>query len=125
MDGVALCTLALTFGRKIYRVSTLQYVGGDSRKSSHPHLSSKNWSGGPYGPWHGSFVRVRSEAWVIFHAKDESEGGWDGRKSRVQRMIWTPNGPHMDGSVSEMVPNEQSFMVTSTGASRACSLTVE
>lgn len=107
---------------KDYKMATLRYVGGDPldprswRKSRHPLLTSKQWGGGgPYGPGHGSFVHVGGETLAIFHAKDGDEGGWDGRKARVQRVMWTPDGPQMGGYTGLMVPNEQAFMAMPPG----------
>ena len=49
---------------------------------------------GPYGPGHGSFVSIGPrESVAVFHATDAPTDGWENRKARCQRVVWTPNGP--------------------------------
>ena len=107
---------------KDYKMSTLRYLGGDPldvnswRRSKQPLLTSKQWGGGgPYGPGHGSFVHVGGETLAIFHAKDGDDGGWEGRKARVQRVMWSLDGPYMGGVTGPMVPTEQAFMMMPAG----------
>jgi len=107
---------------KDYKMNTLRYLGGDPLdpkswlRSEHPLITSKpQGGGGPYGPGHGSFVHVGGETLAIFHGKDGDGGGWDGRKARVQRVVWSPDGPYMGGVTGTMVSTEQAFMSMPAG----------
>jgi GH43 family beta-xylosidase len=97
-------------------MNTLQYVGGDPlnpqswRKSKKPLIQAKPHGKGPFGPGHGSFVELDGETLAIFHAADRDNGGWEGRKARVQRVVWTSSGPHMGGEVGTLVPDANAFM---------------
>ena len=101
-------------------MATLRYLGGDPldphswRRGRKPLITSKPGGrgpqAGPYGPGHGSFINVGGETVAVFHAKDGDEGGWEGRKARVQRVTWTQDGPEMGGVTGPIVMNEQAFM---------------
>lgn len=50
--------------------------------------------GGVYCVGHCSFVKSpdETEDWLIYHAKDSADEGWEGRQTRAQKFGWQPNG---------------------------------
>ncbi|RYP18632.1 hypothetical protein DL767_009797 [Monosporascus sp. MG133] len=84
-----------------YKMATLQYVGGDPmdprsrRKSSGPLIAAKATGDGVWGPGHGSFLSFGNEVVAIFHATDRPTHGWANRRARVQRVLFTREGPFM------------------------------
>ncbi|TID24997.1 glycoside hydrolase family protein [Venturia nashicola] len=95
---------------KDYKMNTLYYSGGDPlacgswHKSRRPLIQNAgNGRAGPFGPGHGSFVNVNGETWAVYHATDREDQGWDGRKARVQRVLWGTDGPEMGGCVGTLV----------------------
>jgi GH43 family beta-xylosidase len=106
-----------------YKMNTLQFLGGDPlspsswRKSMTPLLQARGpGQGAPYGPGHSSFIRTpEGETWAIYHGTDREDDGWNNRKARVQRLLWTPNGPDMKGVVGTLVTNEAAFLAVSPG----------
>ncbi|KAF2119545.1 glycosyl hydrolase [Lophiotrema nucula] len=87
-----------------YKMNVLEFRGGnplDGRswyKWTRPLLTASRDDKPPYGPGHGNFVLVSGpggpEVWGVFHATD-AKTGWEGRKARVMRVGWGPQGPHM------------------------------
>ncbi|KAF2731929.1 Arabinanase/levansucrase/invertase [Polyplosphaeria fusca] len=87
-----------------YKMGVLEFRGGsplDSRnwvKWGRPLLEASKDGKAPYGPGHGNFVGVSGpggrEVWGVFHATDRRTG-WEGRRARVMRVGWGPNGPYM------------------------------
>ncbi|KAF2663799.1 Arabinanase/levansucrase/invertase [Microthyrium microscopicum] len=105
-----------------YKMNTIRYLGGDPvdprswSKSRRPLLTARGPNGGgPYGPGHGSFVQTMGETWAVFHGTDRETDGWENRKARVQRVVWTAEGPYMSGTVGRLVGNEAAFLAVSTG----------
>jgi len=92
---------------KDYKMATLQFCGGGDplnpgswNKSSEPLLQNSTSHGkGPFGPGHGNFVRVGDETMAVFHATDGPGDGHAGRKCRLQRVVFGPEGPWMGGCV--------------------------
>ncbi|RYP25560.1 hypothetical protein DL768_011437 [Monosporascus sp. mg162] len=82
-----------------YKMATLQYVGGDPmeprswRKSSGPLIAANAAGDGVWGPGHGSFLSFGNEVVAIFHATDTPTHGWANRRARVQRVLFTREGP--------------------------------
>ncbi|EON68313.1 hypothetical protein W97_07571 [Coniosporium apollinis CBS 100218] len=89
---------------KDYKMATLQYTGGDPmdprswRKSNKPLIENAPGRG-PYAPGHGMFMKLGEETVAVFHATDNDNDGWNGRKARVQRVKFTNEGPEMGGRV--------------------------
>ncbi|KAF2263046.1 Arabinanase/levansucrase/invertase [Lojkania enalia] len=87
-----------------YKMNVLEYAGGNPlhqsswRKWNTPLLTASRDDTPPYGPGHGNFVSVNgpggAEIWGVFHATD-AKTGWEGRKARVMRVGWGPQGPFM------------------------------
>jgi len=105
---------------KDYKMNTLQYIGGNPlnpqswRKSMVPLIQARKRGGGPFGPGHGSFVNVDGETLSTYHATDKDNEGWDNRKARLQRVVWSPCGPEMGGEVGTLVPDATGFMMNGT-----------
>jgi GH43 family beta-xylosidase len=93
---------------KDYKMATLQFLGGDPllptswKKSARSLLQSKGSGKGPFGPGHGNFVRVGEETMAVFHATDGAGEGHEGRKCRMQRVVFGREGPFMGGEVGEV-----------------------
>lgn len=107
---------------KDYKMATLQFRGGDPlnpsswKKSSKPLLqNSDKHDKGPFGPGHGNFVRVGDETMAVFHATDGPGDGHSGRKCRLQRVVFGPEGPHMGGCVGEVTRDLGIFSSGSAG----------
>lgn len=104
-----------------YKEIILRYVGGEPlhpgswRKDSTPLLVSAKSVHGPFGPGHGNFVTLGGETFNVFHATDRPNDGWENRKARLQRVMWTTNGPYMGRNVGIVVRDMQAFQ---TGPSR-------
>lgn len=100
---------------KEYKMNTLHYNGGDPLsphswvKCRKPLIQNSRRSG-PFGPGHGCFINVDGETWSIYHATDREDQGWDGRKARVQRVVWGQGGPEMGGCVGTLVREPGVFM---------------
>jgi hypothetical protein len=97
-------------------------------KRSRPLLCCRRDGRPPYGPGHGNFVLVDAagggngtdggrlhinngtgavkhnsttkEVWAVFHATDRRTG-WEGRRARVMRVGWGPDGPFMGNKEAE------------------------
>lgn len=97
-----------------YKMNTLQFLGGDPldprawRKADRPLIAAG--SRGPFGPGHGSFLDLGGEVVGVFHATDRETDGWENRKARVQRVIFTEQGPEMGGVVGPLTNSPQVFM---------------
>ena len=89
---------------KDYKMATLRLVGKDPlnpaswQKCSEPLLQNAE-HGGPYGPGHGSFLHFEDSTVCLFHATDRDTDGNQGRKCRLQRVVWTESGPYMGAIV--------------------------
>lgn len=83
-----------------YKMATLQYVGGDPmdprawRKGREPLAVTKDPVKGPWGPGHGTFLNFGDEVAAVFHATDGPRDGWGNRKARLQRLVFTDEGPY-------------------------------
>ncbi|KAF1987160.1 glycoside hydrolase family 43 protein [Aulographum hederae CBS 113979] len=101
---------------KDYKVNTIQWLGGDPldvrnwRKGNEPLLQNSRGHG-PYGPGHGNFITLDTGDMVsVFHATDNPTDGWNGRKARVQRVVFTQDGPHMGKVVGRQVGTIEKFL---------------
>lgn len=85
-------------------MNILHFTGGHPlspqswQKSPFPLIQAARDDTPPYGPGHGNFVSVNGpggpEVWGVFHATD-AKTGWEGRKARIMRVGWGPQGPFM------------------------------
>jgi hypothetical protein len=57
---------------------------------------------GPWGPGHGSFLHIGDDVVCVYHATDNPDDGWGNRKARMQRVVFTPEGPFMGGGVGTL-----------------------
>ena len=88
-----------------YALGRLTYSGGDILdprswvKAELPVLS-KEPAGRAFGPGHNSFVKSPdgSEDWIVYHAIDNSGGGWARRSVRAQRFGWNADGVPVFGA---------------------------
>lgn len=88
---------------KDYKLALLTYKGGDplDPKSWHKERTPLVRNAGenknaPFGPGHGSFIDFgNGETLALFHATDKETDGWENRKARIQRIVWSQDGPHM------------------------------
>ncbi|KAH8204940.1 hypothetical protein TruAng_000823 [Truncatella angustata] len=84
-----------------YKLAVLHYNGGDPLnprswpKGQQPLLESSGHDKGPWGPGHGSFINIGDETLCIFHGTDREDEGWENRKARCQRVMFTEVGPYM------------------------------
>lgn len=89
-------------------MNTLKFLGGDPlnpqswEKSKKPLIQNGPHGNGPWGPGHGSFMNVGDETVGIYHATDGPGDGWGNRKARLQRVVFTPNGPFMGDGVGQL-----------------------
>nr|OQO19114.1 hypothetical protein B0A51_14634 [Rachicladosporium sp. CCFEE 5018] len=110
-----------------YKMATLQYLGGHPmaasswRKSRKPLLQSDANGAGPYGPGHGMFLQEGGETLAVFHATDRVGDGNQGRKARMQRVIWDERGPWMGGWVGRETSSKEDWV---RGAASAESVTI-
>ncbi|KAI1342863.1 glycoside hydrolase family 43 protein [Xylariaceae sp. FL0016] len=87
-----------------YKMATLQFMRGNPldasswRKGAKPLIETKPGAAGPFGPGHGSFLQLRGEVVIVYHATDQPTDGWDNRRARVQRVAFTGQGPYMSKS---------------------------
>lgn len=104
---------------KEYKMATLRYVGGDPLnpaswlKSKVPLLQNdSSHREGPFGPGHGNFLHFKEsgQTFALFHATDKDDDGFKGRKCRMQKVEWTPEGPHMGGCVGKATRDVDRFM---------------
>jgi GH43 family beta-xylosidase len=105
---------------KDYKVNTLRYNGGDPlhpsswQKARYPLLQGRLRGGAPFGPGHGSFLNVGGDTVTIYHATDRPDDGWNNRKARIQRVMWTQDGPWM-GEVGPLVDTVQHYLAPPVG----------
>jgi len=99
-----------------YKMGVLHYTGGDPLnpdswvKQDEPLIQTAQGGHGPWGPGHGSFLNLRNEVVGIYHATDSPTDGWENRKARCQRVVFTPNGPTMGGCVGPLTNKLEVFM---------------
>ena len=91
-----------------YKMNTLRYTGGEPldprswQKSMRPLISNGPHGRGPWGPGHGCFMHVGDDVVGVYHATDSPTDGWENRKARMQRVVFTPEGPFMGGGVGPL-----------------------
>ncbi|GFZ30797.1 glycosyl hydrolase family 43 [Clostridium zeae] len=80
-----------------YCLGLLTNTDGDllnpsSWKKSGPVFSKAETA---YGPGHASFVKSTdgNEDWIVYHACEAANGGWDGRSIRAQKFTWENDYP--------------------------------
>lgn len=84
-----------------YKMNTIRYLGGDPldvkswQKGTKPLIQTANHDKGPWGPGHGSIITIEGQLVCIYHATDNKNDGWVNRKARMQRVLFTKDGPHM------------------------------
>ncbi len=63
------------------------------KKSEQP-LLAMNDEAGVYGPGHNSFTTSPdgSEDWIVYHATSGISDGWNNRKARAQKVLWSEDG---------------------------------
>lgn len=112
---------------KDYKMATLRYLGGGApldpaswAKSRGPLLESditagtntmggnvsgngeiakKKKEAGHFGPGHGSFLDIGGgDVVAVYHATDGPYDGWENRRARVRRVVFTEMGPYMGRS---------------------------
>lgn len=109
---VADCTTSWT---KDYKMAVLHYRGGDPlhpaswTKDSKPLIETAPGRQGPWGPGHGSFMHLGSETCAIYHATDRPTDGWDNRKARCQRVVFTASGPSMGSYCGALTSDLEDF----------------
>ena len=87
-------------GKPDYKVGYLWMpIGGDAMKPDswiqYPEpLLSRNDAAGVYGPGHHSFFKSPDgkEDWIAYHAKTTAAFTYNGRTSRVQKLMWNDDG---------------------------------
>ncbi|CAG7728157.1 unnamed protein product, partial [Allacma fusca] len=54
----------------------------------------RNDEQGVYGTGHASFTVSPdgSEPWIVYHAMERPDVGWEGRTARAERFGWNPDG---------------------------------
>ncbi|KAL7620370.1 hypothetical protein AAE478_009365 [Parahypoxylon ruwenzoriense] len=107
-----------------YKMATLQLVDGSDpldptswKKGKQPLVQTRKRhyideedgdkdgeADGLFGPGHGSFVDVNGEVVAIYHATDNSTDGWQNRRARAQRVMFTKDGPYMGAGESFGTP---------------------
>ena len=106
-----------------YKMNTLQYLGGDPLdpsswlKGTKPLIRNGDHGKGPWGPGHGSFLHVGSNdddgglgVLGVYHATDGPGDGWNNRKARMQRVVFTSNGPSMGDEVGKLTRDYEVFL---------------
>lgn len=84
-----------------YKMAVLYYTGGDPLhhqswlKGQEPLIQAEPNGRGPWGPGHGNFLTLGEDTVCIFHGTDDPADGWNNRKARCQRVVFTDNGPYM------------------------------
>ena len=106
-------------------MNTLQLLRGDPlnagswRKGSRPLLRNSGDGQPPYGPGHGCFMHIGNETVGLFHATDRDTDGNQGRKCRMQRVVFADDGPYMGEVCGPPTRNFDKFMEGSdTGPSK-------
>lgn len=96
-----------------YKMAVLHYTGGDPLdphswiKANEPLLQTcPHHHDGPWGPGHGNFVNVNGETLAVFHATDAPTDGWENRRARVQRVVFSDYGPYMGAFVGPKQPED-------------------
>jgi GH43 family beta-xylosidase len=96
-----------------YKLGMLSFQGGDVldranwRKSRRPVFESTlSREGNVFGPGHSSFVMSADEQehWIIFHAANRMDSGWD-RNVHAQKFSWNKDGsPEFGRPVPTSIP---------------------
>ncbi|GAM86444.1 hypothetical protein ANO11243_044580 [Dothideomycetidae sp. 11243] len=106
---------------KDYKMNTLQYTTGDPldasswKKGKQPLITNNDSGTGPWGPGHGSFIRIGNETLAVFHATDAPTDGWENRKARMQRVVFRDGQPFMGGKIGPLTSNYKDFIGDSAG----------
>ncbi|HZG78275.1 MAG TPA: family 43 glycosylhydrolase, partial [Paenibacillus sp.] len=68
-------------------------VPSNWKKSEQP-LLTMNDEAGVYGPGHNSFTTSPdgTEDWIVYHATSGISDGWNNRKARAQKVLWSEDG---------------------------------
>jgi GH43 family beta-xylosidase len=68
-------------------------VPGNWKKAEQP-LLTMNDEAGVYGPGHNSFTTSPdgTEDWIVYHATSGISDGWNNRKARAQKVLWSDDG---------------------------------
>ncbi len=79
-----------------YCLGLLEFTGGDPLNPAawqkHPRPVFQR-NAGTFGPGHNTMLQGRDGSWWnLYHAIDESGGGWRRRSIRAQRLSWSPAG---------------------------------
>lgn len=107
---------------KDYKMNTLRFRGGDPlspgawEKSMRPLIQNSPDGNGPFGPGHGSFMHIGDDIVGVYHATDGPGDGWRNRKARMQRVVFTAQGPSMGNAVGPL-GDVQAFMGASAPGS--------
>ena len=66
----------------------------DNWKKAPQPLLTMNEEAGVYGPGHNSFTTSPdgTEDWIVYHATSGKHDGWNNRKARAQKVLWTEEG---------------------------------
>jgi len=80
---------------EFYKIGALELTGNNplDRNSWHhiPNfLFGENKANSVYGTGHASFVKSKDgkEDYIVYHAMEKPDGGWEGRTARIQKFHW-------------------------------------
>ena len=99
-----------------YKMGVLHYRGGDPldprawHKEHQPLIQTAPGGRGPWGPGHGSFLNLGGEVLSVYHATDNATDGWENRKARCQRVVFTEHGPSMGGCCGPITNDTNLFI---------------
>lgn len=107
---------------KHYKMATLRLHGSNPldaacwEKSREPLIQDRGDGKGPFAPGHGGFLQIGDETVALFHATDGDDEGWQGRKCRMQKVVWTEKGPTIPGGcVGRAMRNADDMAETTSG----------
>ena len=95
---------------EFYKIGVLE-LKGDNPLDAHqwyhnPNpLFGENQAHSVYGTGHASFVKSKDgrEDYIVYHAMEKANGGWEGRTTRIQRFGWDQNTQYPVFGVPEPV----------------------